>query len=109
MKTGQMRARATAGGPPAPRLQRITESGYTGVLTTAWIGVLPPPARSPAIIPRCNAERVGILRLTEVHNRRANLGFGGIGNSQAVFEDLVGEEIVRCGEGIQRTGAGVTE
>jgi tripartite-type tricarboxylate transporter receptor subunit TctC len=108
IKAGRLRPLAVTGSqrsPAVPDLPTIAESGFPNFEATAWYGVLV-PARTPgAIVARLNVEIVRILKMPDVRERLAYVGFEIVGSTPAAFGEYIRTEIKKWAPVVKASGA----
>ena len=75
--------------PDTPTLE---ESGYRGVDSSQWLGLLAPHGTPPDIVERLQVEAAKILALPDVRNRFAQAGLVPVGNTSAQFAEVIKTE-----------------
>ena len=77
VKAGRLRLLATAGdkrSPAFPDTPTMSESGFPGVISTGWGGLLAPAGTPPDVIQKISRENARILVTADVRERLAALG-----------------------------------
>ena len=78
--------------PILPDIPTLEESGYQGVESTQWLGLLAPRGTSPAIVERLQIETAKILAEADVRERFAQAGLVPVGNTPAQFAEVIRSE-----------------
>lgn len=95
VQAGRLRALATSGNqrhPLAPDLPTIEETGFPGFNVSGWDSVLAPAGTPSTIIGRLNAELVRIVRLPEVRESLARVGYQATGTTPAALSKIIADE-----------------
>jgi tripartite-type tricarboxylate transporter receptor subunit TctC len=77
VKSGRLRALATAGAqrlPALPDLPTLAELGFAGYQLNEWYGVVAPAGTPPEVIAKLAAELLRVVALPEIQARLAHLG-----------------------------------
>ena len=82
----------------------MAESGFPGFESYTWVALLGPANLPPSIALKINAALNDALRTTEVRANLASLGFEVKPGSPAEFETYLGQEVVKWGDLVKRTG-----
>jgi len=88
VKEGKLRALAVSGktrSPALPDVPTLAEAGFPDIKGDAWIGVFVPAGTSRDIIALLNREIVKIVRLSDIKERMAELGYEPIGGTPEEF------------------------
>ena len=88
-----------------PELPTIAESGLPGFDAPAWNGVLAPAGTPAAIVSRLRDEIVKDLKLPDVVERIAVLGFEPVGSTPQEFGDFVKAELAKWAKVAKESGA----
>ena len=88
-----------------PEVPTIAESGLPGFEAPAWNGVLAPARTPQAVIAKLHAELVKDLRLPDVRERIAALGFEPAGSTPQEFGDFVRSELAKWAKVAKESGA----
>lgn len=107
IKAGKLRALAVTGAnrlPAAPELPTVSEAGVPGYEMSGWYGILVPVGTPIEIITRLHAESVKALRLKDVTERLAAVGFEPVGNSPAEFAAVVTSEVEKWSRIVKAAG-----
>jgi tripartite-type tricarboxylate transporter receptor subunit TctC len=78
--------------PTLPDIPTLEESGYRGVDSIQWLGLLAPRGTSPAIVERLQIETTKILAQPDVRDRFAQAGLIPVGNTPAQFAEVIRSE-----------------
>ena len=108
VKAGKLRALAVGTltrSSSYPDLPTIAESGLPGFEAPAWNGVLAPARTPQAVIAKLHAELVKDLRLPDVRERIAALGFEPAGSTPQEFGDFVRSELAKWAKVAKESGA----
>jgi len=101
VKAGKLRALAItspARHPLMPDVPTFTESGLPGVELENWTGLMMPAGTPPAIVEKVAASAIRALKLKEVSERVAALGFASTGLGPAAFTDILKNDVARWRE-----------
>lgn len=101
IRTGKLTALAVTTGKRSSLLADVptlSEAGVPGYELNGWSGILVPANTPPEIINRLQAEVAKILKLPDVRDRFANLGFETIGNTPRQFQAFIQEEVIKWGK-----------
>jgi tripartite-type tricarboxylate transporter receptor subunit TctC len=96
VQEGKLRALAVFGAarlPTLPNVPTMAEAGYPDVLGENWFGVLVPAGTPKEIVALLHRQIVEMMRLPDVKERIATLGFGTLGNTPAEFKKQIAFEI----------------
>src|SRR6516225_6768520 len=88
VKEGKLRALAVSGktrSPALPDVPTLAEAGFPDIKGDAWMGVFVPAGTSRDIIALLNREIVKIVRLSNIKERMAELGYEPIGGTPEQF------------------------
>lgn len=110
IKAGKLRALAQTGAkrsPALPDVPTIAESGFPGFEATAWYGVLAPAKTPKPIVNRLNAELLKALKLPDVRERLAGLGFEIAATTPEQFGAYIRSEIKKWSKVVKASGARV--
>jgi tripartite-type tricarboxylate transporter receptor subunit TctC len=88
-----------------PDVPTIAESGLPGFDAPAWNGVLVPASTPQAIIAKLHAELVKDLKLPDVLERIAALGFEPVGSTPQEFGEFVKRELAKWAKVAKELGA----
>ena len=88
-----------------PEVPTVAESGLPGFDAPAWNGVLVPARTPQPVIAKLNAELVRDLKLPDVLERIAALGFEPVGNSPQEFGEFLKAELVKWAKVAKELGA----
>ena len=81
--------------PGAPEVPTFAESGYPGLVSYSWYGVLAPVGTSPEIVKKLNAEINKLLQLADVRDRLANFGVEGTGGTPEQFAHTIKDDTAK--------------
>ncbi len=87
-----------------PDVPTMAESGYPGIETTAWNGVLVPAKTSGAIINRLSSDIARILSTPEMRQRFEAQGAEATPSSPAEFGQFIRDEIEKWGKVVKAAG-----
>ncbi len=111
VKAGRLRALATTDekrSPSLPDLPTVAEAGVPGFEASTWVGVAAPAGTPKSIIAKLHGEFTRILKLPEVKERLAALGFKDKGNTTPEeFGTIIKNEVVRWSKVLKESGAKV--
>jgi tripartite-type tricarboxylate transporter receptor subunit TctC len=108
IKTGKLRPLAVTGAqrsPALPEVATIAEQGFPGFEATAWYGVLAPSGTPQPIVARLHGETVRALKLAEIAERLAGLGFEIVGSTPEAFAAYIRSEIRKWEKVVAASGA----
>jgi tripartite-type tricarboxylate transporter receptor subunit TctC len=108
VKAGKVKALAVASAqrsPAMPQLPTISEAGVPGYEASTWYGVLTPAGSPKRVITKLHDEVVNVLRVADVHERLAGLGFETIGNTPEQFASYIKTEIAKWAQVVKQSGA----
>jgi len=78
-----------------PNVPTMDESGFAGFEAETWTGIFLPKGTDKAIVKRYNEALVKILRIKDVQDNLAQIGYVVVGNSPEAFKKQVDDEIDR--------------
>jgi tripartite-type tricarboxylate transporter receptor subunit TctC len=78
--------------PILPDIPTLEESGYRGVDSIQWLGLLAPHGTNSAIVERLQAETAKILAQPDVREHFAQAGLIPVGNTSAHFAEVIRSE-----------------
>ena len=87
-----------------PDVPTMAESGYPGIETTAWNGVLAPAETPGAIISRLNGDIARILSTPDMRQRFEAQGAEATPSSPAEFGQFIHDEIEKWGKVVKAAG-----
>ncbi|OZI43226.1 Bug family tripartite tricarboxylate transporter substrate binding protein [Bordetella genomosp. 4] len=88
--------------PLLPDVPTMDESGFPGFQAETWTGIFLPKGTDPAIVKRYNEAFVKILKIKEVQDSLAQIGYVVVGNSPEAFKKQIDDEIDRWGETVKQ-------
>jgi tripartite-type tricarboxylate transporter receptor subunit TctC len=88
-----------------PELPTLAESGLPGFDAPAWNGVLAPAGTPAPVIARLHDEVIKNLRLQDVLERIAALGFEPVGSSPQEFGEFIKVELAKWAKVAKAAGA----
>jgi len=91
--------------PTLPNVPTVAESGYKGFDANTWFGIVAPAGTPPAIVARINAEVNKVLKSTDVTEKFAAEGGGGLGGTSQEFAALLKTDYVKWGKVVKDSGA----
>jgi tripartite-type tricarboxylate transporter receptor subunit TctC len=107
VRAGRLRPLFTTGAKRSfafPDVPTVAEQGFPGFAADAWYGILA-PARTPRpIVNKLNEEVMRIIKLPDVKERLASVGFEIAGGSPDDFSKLIREEIVKWTKVVREAG-----
>jgi tripartite-type tricarboxylate transporter receptor subunit TctC len=98
VKSGRLRALATAGGRRnalLPDVPTVAESGLPGYSNTVWLGIFAPPKTPAAIVSRLHAEFVRALGAPDLREQFARSGIDVVASTPDAFARVIAEELVQ--------------
>lgn len=101
VKAGKLRALAitsAARHPLLPDVPTFTESGLPGVELENWTGLMMPAGTPPAIVDKVAASAIRSLKLKDVAERVAGLGFSATGLGPSAFNEILKKDVARWRE-----------
>lgn len=101
VKAGKLRALAitsAARHPLLPDVPTFNESGLSGVELENWTGLMMPAGTPNAIVDKVAASAIRALKLKDVSERVAALGFAPTGLGPAAFNDILKKDVARWRE-----------
>jgi tripartite-type tricarboxylate transporter receptor subunit TctC len=107
IKSGKLRplaftsAKRMAGAPEVPT---FIESGYPGLVSHSWYGILGPVGTPPEVVRRANAEINKLLQLPEVKERLAALGVEPLGGTPEQFAQTIKDDTVKWAKVVADAG-----
>ena len=110
IKGGKLRGLATASSKRVAGLDDVPtfiEAGYPAVEASAWYGVLAAAGTPKPIVGKLNTELVRILRLQEVKDRFANLGYDAASTTPDEFAQLIKSDLAKWQKVVKASGARV--
>lgn len=110
IKGGKLRGLATASTRRVAGLDEVPtfiEAGYPAVEASAWYGVLAAAGTPRPIVSRLNGELVRILRMQEVKDRFANLGYDAASTTPEAFAQLIKDDLAKWQKVVKASGARV--
>ncbi len=108
VKAGRLRGLAVTAlkrSPAVPELPTMVEAGVADFEALAWNGLLVPAKTPRDIVSKLHAEVVKDLKLPEVQDRIAALGFEAVGNTPQAFAIFLKSELEKWARVAKATGA----
>lgn len=93
--------------PQLPDVPTFKESGYPGLVVSAWFSLAAPAGTPAAVIGKLNTELAKTMALPEVRQRFSELGATPETNTPAQQKAFIAEEVKRWQQVIQQSGARV--
>ena len=90
-----------------PQVPTIIESGYQGLETTTWFGLLAPAGTPQPVIAKLNGEVNRILQQPEARQKIESQGAIAVGGTPEQFGTFIKQEIARWGPVVKESGARV--
>ena len=90
-----------------PQVPTLIESGYPGLETTTWFGLLAPAGTPQPVIARLNTEVNRILQQPEARQKLDNQGALPVGGTAEQFGTFIKQEIARWSPVVKDSGARV--
>ena len=87
-----------------PEVPTFAESGYPGLVSYSWYGVLAPMGTPPDVVRRVNAEINKLLQLQDVKDRLAAFGVEPIGGTPEQFARMIREDTVKWAKVVKEAG-----
>ena len=107
VKAGQLRALAITSAqrsPVLPDLPTLSESGFPGVVATAWHGMFAPAGTPPAVVNKLYMATTRALATPVVKERLSHLGFQIGGSSPQEFAAFIQSEIKKWALAVKTAG-----
>jgi len=110
VKSGKLRplaftsAKRVAGAPEVPT---FAESGYPGLVSHSWYGILGPVGTPPEVVRKVNAEINKLLQLQDVKERLAALGVEPLGGTPEQFAHLIREDAAKWAKVVKEAGIAI--
>ena len=98
VKSGRLRALATAGGRRnalLPDVPTVSESGLPGYSNTVWLGIFAPPRTPAAIVSRLHAEFARALGAPDLREQFARGGIDVVASTPDAFGRVIAEELAQ--------------
>ncbi|MEQ1776389.1 MAG: tripartite tricarboxylate transporter substrate binding protein, partial [Burkholderiales bacterium] len=108
IKAGRLRGLAVTTlkrSPALPELPTMLEAGVADFEAMAWNGMLVPAKTPRDIINKLHAESANSLKLPDVQEKIAALGFDAVGNTPQVFAGFLKSELDKWARVAKATGA----
>ena len=108
VKSGRLRALATAAAQREPQLPDVPttkEAGVEGVEVSVWYGVLAPAKTPPEIVQKVADGIIRATRDPEVRKRMLEQGANPVGSTPEEFSKTLREEVARWAEVVKVSGA----
>lgn len=109
-KEGKAKALAVTSTKRAPLLPNVPTMEEAGVLpfeAISWSGILAPAGTPKDIVAKLNGEFNRILKLPDVHDRLADLGFNATPSTPEQFDAFLKAEITKWAKVVKESGAKV--
>jgi tripartite-type tricarboxylate transporter receptor subunit TctC len=109
-KEGKAKALAvtsTKRAPLLPNVPTMEEAGVVPFEATSWSGILAPAGTPKDIVAKLNGEVNRILKLPEVRDRLAELGFSATPSTPEEFDAFLKAEITKWAKVVKESGARV--
>jgi tripartite-type tricarboxylate transporter receptor subunit TctC len=87
-----------------PEIPTLHESGYRGIDSTQWLGLLAPRGTAAEIVQRLQVEVARALALPDVRERLVAAALQPVGNTPQQFTDVIRSEIERWTKVAQMLG-----
>ena len=110
IKAGNLRPLAVTSEERVPQLPDVPtfkESGYPGIVVSAWFALTAPAGTPEAIIDKLNAELVKTMALPDVRQRFSDLGATPTATTPEQLKAFTADEVKRWAEVIKQSGAKV--
>ena len=110
IKAGKLKGLATASVKRAHGLEEVPtfgEAGFPAVEASAWYGVLAASGTPRPIITKLHQELVRIIRLPDVRDRFANLGYEAATSTPEEFAQLIKSDLAKWQKVVKASGARV--
>ena len=110
VKSGRLRALATAGSKRAAGLEDVptfAETGYPTVEASAWYGVLAPANTPQLIVAKLHDEIVRILQTPDVKERFATHGYDAVTCTPQEFAQIIKNDLDKWQKVVKASGARV--
>ena len=107
VKSGRLRGLAVTGTfrlATLPDVPTSTEAGYPDLVVKDWYGLSAPANTPKEVISRLNAEFLRALKLSDVKERLATMGYETVGGLPDEFTAYVRSEYERWGEVVKKAG-----
>lgn len=110
IKSGKIRGIAVTSPrrmPSLPEVATVAESGFPGYEDYTWIAFFAPTRTPNSIVVKLNHDIAALLKLPDMNERLANLGFDPVANTPDEFTAYVKAEVLKWGKVIKDSGARV--
>jgi tripartite-type tricarboxylate transporter receptor subunit TctC len=107
VKSGKLRALAFTSAkrmPGAPDIPTFVESGYPGLVSYTWYGILAPAGTPRDIVRKLNAEINRVLQSPEVRDRLTVLGTEPTGGTPEQFAQTIKDDTVKWAKVVSDAG-----
>jgi tripartite-type tricarboxylate transporter receptor subunit TctC len=92
IKSGKLKALAVTGTkrlPDLPDVPTMSEAGFPGLESYAWIGIFAPAGTPQPVVDRLNREVIAVLKDPEIVHRLSEIGAEPVGSTPSELDDYV--------------------